>query len=46
MIQRLPEGERKERVSIRLKKKIIEELVKRGTLQEVIERIINEYLKK
>lgn len=43
--KRLPEEERREKVHLRLKKKHIEELRKHGTLTEVIERAILEYLK-
>lgn len=43
---RLPENERKEAVSIRLKKEIIDQLSKHGKLQDVIEKACIQFLKK
>lgn len=44
--KRLPEGERKESIHIRLPKWMIEEILEIGTLQEVIEGIIRKHIKK
>lgn len=43
---RLPEGERKERISIRLKAKHIKLLQETGSINSVIEKAVIEYLKK
>lgn len=44
--KRLPEGERKEFVGIRLPKWMVEQLLQKGSLQDVIEGILRKHVKK
>lgn len=42
--QRLPEGERKERITIAIKQKLIEEIKKEPGYNQIIEDLIEQYL--
>jgi len=44
--KRLPEEERKEKVGLRLRKKVIEALLKQGTVQDILEKLAEDYVKK
>jgi predicted DNA binding CopG/RHH family protein len=43
---RLPEDERKEIITIRLPKWLIEKIKKQGSIQNYIENLLNKYIKK
>lgn len=43
---RLPEGERKEHTGLKLRKKVIDAIRKRGSLQEIVEKLVEDYVKK
>lgn len=43
--KRIPEEELKKRISIRLKNSTVEEIKKYGTLQKMIESIVEEWLR-
>lgn len=43
---KMPEEERKRQVTIRLKPEHIQELLKDGTMQQVLERLVMDYLRK
>lgn len=44
--KRLPEGERKEKIGIRLPQWMIDQIKQQGSLQDVIEGILRKHIKK
>jgi hypothetical protein len=43
---RLPDDERKERISLRLPKGLIDKIKKMGSIQSIIEKILSDYFRR